>query len=101
MREVVAMVTHMPAGSPAWSQTHEIMATVVDSVNTLNHTLTLVNVDKKYKSKVKAPPPFPRPGRKGSRLRGKTMARPTRTFESPQDFMRWRASRLRPYVPGR
>ena len=96
MREVGFMVANMPPGSPRWNQSHELMAATVDAIGRLTYTLMYIKTEKKHRSKLEHPEPYPRPGRKPSRIRGESLARPTRSFETPEDFMRWRASRLRP-----
>lgn len=98
-REVLELVAHMPAGTPKWTQGHEVAASVVDQLEMLRYALLAINTDRKDRGKIAQPQKFPRPGAKPkpvSRLRGEAFIKPSRSFKTAAEFDAWRASRLKP-----
>ena len=91
VRELLALTAGIPAGSPAWSQTHAILADLVDAVYGVRQVLMLANTDKAHRSRLPEMPIYPRPGVKKEAKAG---WQSSRSFSSPAEFEAWRAKQF-------
>ncbi|MDR2381746.1 MAG: hypothetical protein LBE08_11360, partial [Bifidobacteriaceae bacterium] len=94
-REVAAMAAHLPAGAPvqvaanpqaAWSQTDWLLADLVDATRETTWTIRSML----SKRRPPRPSPYPRP----QAAAAERWLTPTEGFDTPAEFMAWRAARL-------